>query len=136
MIFVLPILSIVIVVLTSSFVLRQGLAIYREKKAIAVFALGISLITYVVSVLVARLAGLEFMGLGLANTSNFEQWIFLRQTITTIHSLLPLAFILYFVALVRRDLQVSTTARSRFKESASLSALAFLFAASGLFLNI
>ena len=136
MIFVLPVLSVIAVVLTSSFVLRQGLTAYREKKSIAVFALGVSLITYFVAILCARVSGLEFIGIGLTRISDLERWVLLRQAITTFQSLLPLGFIIYFVILVRRDFQGSSVHRSRFKESLSLSALAFLFAALGLFRDL
>ena len=136
MILVFPVLSVLVVVLTCSFVLRQGLTAYREKKAISVFALGVSLVVYFVAVLGARIGGLEFIGTGLTRSSDLERWVLARQAITTVHSLLPLWFIIYLVVLVRRDLGDDAVHRSRFKETLSLSTVAFLFAALGLFRHI
>ncbi len=65
MIFVFPILSIIAVVLTGSFLLRVGLPLYREKKSVAVFALGAGFIAYYVAALVVHtieVSGHSFIG--------------------------------------------------------------------------
>jgi hypothetical protein len=54
MILIFPILSIVAVVLTGSFLFRVGLPLYRERKAVSVFALAAGFTAYIVAALGVR----------------------------------------------------------------------------------
>ncbi len=132
MIFVLPILGIIATVLTGSFLLRQGLALYREKKALAVLVLAVAFITYFVGQLGIAMTRIQTLRPVANNRSDAEQSVFLRETVMTVHSWLPLAFVIYFAILVRRDLRASEAPRNPWMEAWPAAVMVLLFVIAGM----
>jgi hypothetical protein len=137
---VFTILSIVAVVLTGSFLLRVGLPLYREKKSVAVLALGAGFIAYFIAALVVRaieVSGYNFISIPpIGRSEEMGRWLLIHTAVSTAYSFAPLAILLYLAILVRRDFAVPAATRSLFKESALMVGMAFLFAGLSLFQHV